>query len=523
MFAAGDSQRLEAWGAREWSLCARPSLDGLRFFVEQYGSIEPPIGGPTPFILWPRQVEVLADFVDGSLSILVVLKARRLGLSWLALHYAVWLAVFAPYGTNARIVIVCKNEDDAKALLARASRILDRLPPYLRPTLDVDNTEELGILETGARIRSLPGTPQAARLETATLLLLDEFAFPANGAATGIWTAALPTIEGGGRAIAISTGNGESGDGEQMAALVRLAERDELPGGKLIFLDVWARPERTPEWREQERRKYLRVEDFEAEYPESVDQGLAGSASPTVYPRTAIEAAVALGRHLASRERELLAYGVELGTDWGDFQTNTVYGVATPSGGVFVVDELVQVRTELNAACRALLDHLPAGEPAPVTQIGADSAPPGNNRVLATHLREVGARDPGAFPSTLTTWSFGVIKEGGQQGRRHGVNTVAYIAWMLANAHDLWRRVGTLDSETIAEAALAAPGVLVIHPRCVVLAHQLRELRRDLKTGKVEKPKHSATDPKAGDHGPDALVALCAERAARFRSAMEAA
>jgi hypothetical protein len=523
MFADPESTRLERWGAREWALCARPTLDGLRFFVEAYGSIEPPTGGPVPFDLWPAQVDVLARLVDGSLTILVVLKSRRLGLSWLALHYAVWLAAFAPFGPSATIVIICKNEDDAKALLGRAHRIIDRLPTWLRPTLATDSTEELALHETGSRLRSLPGTANAARLETATLLLLDEFAFPKNRAARGIWTAALPTIEGGGRCIAISTGNGEQGDGEQFAALVRQAQRGELPGGELVFLPWHARPDRTAEWREAERTKYLRVEDFEAEYPETVDQALAGEAEPTVYQRSTIEAALALGAVLDHRLSECLVDGVELGIDWGDFQTFGVYAAPLPAGGVFVLDELVQMRQEPVVASRNMLDHLPAGLAPWVRSVSADSAPPGNNRTLGGMLRDLAREQPNSFPSEVVTWQFGVIKEGGQQGRRDGVNTIGYITWLLNRSLDVWQRIADLPPELAADAAMQAPGVLAISPRCLVLPHQLRELRRDPDTGKVKKPDLSATDKRAGDHGPDALVALLAERAARFRSTQEAA
>jgi hypothetical protein len=518
MFGGPPTAAFERWAAREWALCARPGLDGLRFFVEGYGSVEPPVGGPVAFRLWERQVDVLADLHDQDLSLLVVLKARRLGLTWLALHYAVWLAVFAPLGTGARIVIICKNEDDAKALLQRARRIIERLPAYLRPILSKDSTEELGIHETGASIRALPGTPQAARLETATLLLLDEFAFPKTGAAPGIWTAALPTIEGGGRAVAISTGNGESGDGAQFAALVRLTQRRQLARAKLVFLDVWSRPGRTPEWYRQEMRKYLRLEDFQAEYPETVDQGLAGSRSASVYPLSGLVAAESLGALLDAHQQALLWQGVELGTDWGDFQTFTAYAVPMAGGGVWVVDELVQMRAATPQASRAMLLHSPAGLDPGVLRTAADAMPLGSNRVFANVLQELAVEQPGAFPDQHTTWSFGTVKEGG--GDRKGTNTVAYVEWLLVEAAALWEQLQHAPPEAAAQLATQARGYLAISPRCATLLHQMREYRRDPDTGRIIKGVLSATDPLAGDHGPDALVALLAERAAAWRPSL---
>jgi hypothetical protein len=45
----------------------------------------------------------------------------------------------------------------------------------------------------------------------------------------------------------------------------------------------------------------------------------------------------------------------------------------------------------------------------------------------------------------------------------------------------------------------------------------MRELKRDPDTGKIQKPVLNPRDPKAGDHGPDGLVALLADRAKRWR------
>jgi hypothetical protein len=515
MFGGPPTAAFERWAAREWALCARPGLDGLRFFVEGYGSVEPPVGGPVAFRLWERQVDVLADLHDQDLSLLVVLKARRLGLTWLALHYAVWLAVFAPLGTGARIVIICKNEDDAKALLQRARRIIERLPAYLRPILSKDSTEELGIHETGASIRALPGTPQAARLETATLLLLDEFAFPKNGAATGIWTAALPTIEGGGRAVAISTGNGESGDGAQFAALVRLTQRRQLARAKLVFLDVWSRPGRTPEWYRQEMRKYLRLEDFQAEYPETVDQGLAGSRSASVYPLSGLVAAESwvpcstptsrpcCGRAsswaptgaTSRRSRRTRCRWPAVGCGWS---TSWCRCVPPPP------------RRRGRCCCTARRASTPAcSEPRRTPCRWAA------NRVFANVLQELAVEQPGAFPDQHTTWSFGTVKEGG--GDRKGTNTVAYVEWLLVEAAALWEQLQHAPPEAAAQLATQARGYLAISPRCATLLHQMREYRRDPDTGRIIKGVLSATDPLAGDHGPDALVALLAERAAAWR------
>ena len=63
---------------------------------------------------------------------LVVLKARQLGLTWVGLHYAVWLMTHAPGALSAVVLALSQNGDYAKALLTRGRGIHERLPAFLR-------------------------------------------------------------------------------------------------------------------------------------------------------------------------------------------------------------------------------------------------------------------------------------------------------------------------------------------------------------------------------------------------------
>ena len=101
------------------------------YFVEQYGSIQPEEGHPIPFDVWDEQREV-AVTIEGERRV-IVLKARQLGLTWIALHYAVWLMTFNPGTPKARVLLLSKTGKDAQDLLDRARKIIRRLPPFLRP------------------------------------------------------------------------------------------------------------------------------------------------------------------------------------------------------------------------------------------------------------------------------------------------------------------------------------------------------------------------------------------------------
>jgi hypothetical protein len=159
-----------------------------------------------------------------------------------------------------------------------------------------------------------------------------------------------------------------------------------------------------PEWREAQRADYLSDEEFLAEYPETPAQALAGDRSVHVYPIDGLAAAEYLGGELASSPAylSLIDEGIEIGTDWGDFQTFTVYAVALPGGGVYIIDELVQAHVEPGEASSALLRHAPAGlVEVRFTASRADRSPDGTNTTYVRVLDRLGPTSRAAIP-TLT-------------------------------------------------------------------------------------------------------------------------
>ena len=495
---ANDAALNDAWIAHERERIATDLL----YFTKGYGSVEPPRGAPVPFVPWPSQLEVMRDLLTHDK--LWVLKARRLGLTWLVLHYGVWLAAFNPETVNARVLVFCKNRPDATKLLDRVKAIHDRLPPWLRQETGRDSVTSLELPQRQSELVALPATEGAARQETATLVVLDEFAFPKNGTARGIWSAVQPTIEGGGQLVGISTGNGRAGDGETFAQVWDLAAAG-TNGLKPIFLAWDARPDRSIEWREQQRADYLSNEEFEAEYPATPDEALAGQTSVSVYSHAGIAAAARNGEQLAEHHAELAAEGYEWGIDWGDFQTVAVYALPLPGGGAYIVDELVLAHVEPSRAAEAIITHQPAGDTNAVfTASRADSAPAGTNQTFIRVLDDARAHNNN-LPEAHVRIPFSKYKEGG--GERKGINTVAFIRRALDNAEHT-----PANWTTTSELA----GTLAIHPRCTTLLAQLRALERDHETGKVRKPGMNPRDPTKGDHAPDALIALLAPRAASW-------
>lgn len=522
---AFDPELDAAWCERERRRVQR----SVEYFVWLYGHLQPPKGPPIPFVPWPElepgdqgepinarsQADVLR-LIRNELRLLL-LKARQLGLTWLVLHDAYHLIAFDPETPSARVLALSKHGEDATKLTGRARRIHDLLPPYLRADEDAETRGSLSRFKIAGRgsMISLSGSPAAARQETATLVILDEYGFIKNGNAGPTSTAVEPTAGDDGRIVKLSTGNGRTGDGEALAqdwddALA--GDSDYTP----VFLPATVDPRRRSEaWRDRARGRYRSDEDFEQEQPLTHEQALGGQGTVRIYPADQLAAAAALGQAIAEHDggrylAELLEQGLAISIDWGDFQTFAAYSVPLAGAGHLVLDELVQGHVEPQEASEAILDHTPAGEPEPTyAASSADSNPPGNNRTYGKVLARRRAEHPGRYPEQHVAVPFGIYKEGGGD-RKHGVNTVGYLRRLLKRtaafvAEDGWR--GRLEQ---------AHGCLAIHPRCKTLLPQMRNLERDPKTGKVKKPQIDPRRPETGDHGPDALVPMAFKNAERW-------
>jgi len=164
---------------------------------------------------WYWQRRVLDRWMGQPLS--MVLKARQIGITWLAAGYALWKLLTMP-GTRALVVSI--NEDEAIKVVNRLFDMVNSLPDHLRfgaeiskptrgarPTTTIELTFPDGRLST---VVGLPSTRRAGHGETATIVLLDEYA--RHEYAQESWKALFPTADNGGQLIVISTANGISNE-----------------------------------------------------------------------------------------------------------------------------------------------------------------------------------------------------------------------------------------------------------------------------------------------------------------------
>jgi hypothetical protein len=197
-----------------------------------------------PFTLWEAQRAALDVMLRDRL--IIYLKARQLGLSWLVCGYVLWRCALHD-GQTA--LFLSRGEDEAQELVRRV-RILQEhhqdaatLNPIITPNL------ERMVWSGGSRILSQAATKNAGRSFAASVAVLDEFAFMQWPKQT--LAAVKPTIDAGGQLIIISSANGANTDYHAMC----LAAESGANGYTFHFIPWQAHPNRGEGWREARIRE----------------------------------------------------------------------------------------------------------------------------------------------------------------------------------------------------------------------------------------------------------------------------
>lgn len=276
----------------EWMKCAAD----VSYFTVRYVRIYNATARAwVRFDLWPAQQTALAHMAQERL--LVILKARQLGLSWLCLSYALWMALFeAP----ATVLLFSLREVEAVDLLARMRGIYDRLPVWMQARRTVQNAARLWELSNGSRV--LAFSTRGGRSYTGSLALVDEADYVPDLAT--FLNAVKPTVDAGGKLFLVSTSDkqrpvspfknlfraarrAEENRKEQIANRARSSPTSYLlpplssSAGdyQALFLPWHARPDRSAVWHERTQAEMFAQrgthDDFYAEYPATPEEALA--------------------------------------------------------------------------------------------------------------------------------------------------------------------------------------------------------------------------------------------------------
>jgi|TARA_R110001583_G_scaffold48303_6_gene151431 hypothetical protein len=183
----------------EWRKCARDES----YFLRKYWHIAHPAHGRILFDLRSAQAAALTHWDNHRYSL--TLKARQIGWSTLVAAHQFWLAFFTP---DQNIIDLSRTEREAVQLLKKTKYGFSHLPRWMvdrGPRQLVEHQQRM-FFGNGSQIVSMPSASDPARGESATLIVVDEWAFLPNPEEA--WSSIEPVADVGGRIIGLSTANG---------------------------------------------------------------------------------------------------------------------------------------------------------------------------------------------------------------------------------------------------------------------------------------------------------------------------
>ncbi len=239
------------------------------YFIDTYCSVLSEVEGRwVPFRLWPAQQEALDAVCESRL--LVILKARQLGFSWMTLAVALWLAIFHPITTT---LLFSRRDDEAVELLRRLRGMFSRLPAWLQAEVVEPCGSHEWTLASGSSVKAFPTT--GGRSYTANLVVVDEADYVPD--LTALLDAVKPTVDAGGKLVLLSTAD-KSTPRSAFKSIYRAAKQGQ-GGFRSVFHPWSARPDRDLAWYEEQRAYFLArdgsTDMLEQEYPASDDEALA--------------------------------------------------------------------------------------------------------------------------------------------------------------------------------------------------------------------------------------------------------
>lgn len=209
----------------------------------------------------------MRTLVDHRLN--VWLKARQLGMTWLALAFVLWTVLRRP---GVTVMVYSRRDMDAIELLRRIKGMAARLPEVMRPkaTTDSDHVWQLG---NGARVIAFPTT--AGDSYTAALVVIDEADLVPN--LDSLMGAVKPTIDAGGSMLLLS--RADKSKPNSLFKRTYIAAKAGASPWHATFLPWFARPGRDAAWyAEQERDIVSRTgsrDRLREQYPATDDEALA--------------------------------------------------------------------------------------------------------------------------------------------------------------------------------------------------------------------------------------------------------
>lgn len=236
------------------------------YFIHHYCQLYHPPGRRwIPFQLWPAQSEALATIIGSRL--VAILKARQLGLTWLVVAFALWQMIFRP---GSVILFFSRRDHEASQLIERLRGMHQRLPVWLQASLAADKEHEFTFAQLGSVAHSFSTTKHSGRSFAASLAIIDEADFIPW--IRQLLVAVKPTVDAGGRLVAISTANKETPQSE-FKRIWKAGHGGESQY-QAVFLPWSAHPDRDRAWYRAQAGDFA-PDDLHQEYPATPEQALS--------------------------------------------------------------------------------------------------------------------------------------------------------------------------------------------------------------------------------------------------------
>ena len=255
-------------------------------FIRYVRIVEPPTknnpGGVIQFQLWDHIKLTIKTFLEDRL--IVLLKARQIGISWLIAAYVTWYALSHE---GAVVILFSKGELEASELLSKCRRIYNHLPDFLRLKLGTDSATEMAFPTMNSSIKALAATETAGIGYTASIYVCDEW--DEHPYADANFFSAKPTIDAGGQFIGVFTASNPRPDTLAKSTFKQALEGTN--GFTPLFFPWWVRPERSKEWYDKTRteipeRELARLSPeiyMLRNYPASVEEALRPAQSMAAF------------------------------------------------------------------------------------------------------------------------------------------------------------------------------------------------------------------------------------------------
>ena len=250
----------------EWRKCIKSE----EHFLRNYWHIAHPAHGRILFDLRSAQSTALEHWEEHRYSL--TLKARQIVWSTLVAAHQFWLAFFH---ADQNIIDLSRTEREAVLLLRKTKYGYKHLPEWMLergPKSLMEHQQRMGF-DNGSQITSMPSASDPARGESASLIVVDEWAFLPNPEEA--WASIEPVADIGGRIIGLSTANGSGNFYHQLWVGATTGANKFAP----MFFPWSATEDRGDAWY-QEKIESMLPWQLAQEYPTTAEEAFVKSGNP---------------------------------------------------------------------------------------------------------------------------------------------------------------------------------------------------------------------------------------------------